>query len=110
MKFSHTPTRIYSIAENGALQAEITFPMVSKGVYCINHTFVDDSLRGQGIASALVQVCGADSRNGRASDRHLFLCQGLAAAPSGSIKLQKANSAPPIKGGALFYEFTSRFL
>ena len=56
MKFSHTPTRIYSIAENGALQAEITFPMVSKGVYCTNHTFVDDSLRGQGIASALVQA------------------------------------------------------
>ena len=56
MKFHHTPGRIYSLAENGALLAEVTFPMVSRNTYCIDHTFVDDSLRGQGIASQLVQA------------------------------------------------------
>ena len=56
MKFNHTPTRIYSIDEHGSLVAEITFPTASKNTYCINHTFVDPSLTGQGIAGRLVQM------------------------------------------------------
>ena len=56
MKFNHTPTRIYSIDEQGALMAEITFPTTSENTYCINHTFVDPSLTGQGIAGQLVQM------------------------------------------------------
>ena len=42
--------------ENGKVIAEITFPETAEGVYTIDHTFVDDSLRGQGIASKLVQL------------------------------------------------------
>ena len=34
--------------------AEITFPETEAGVCCIDHTFVDDSLRGMGIAGELV--------------------------------------------------------
>ena len=56
MKFHHTPTRIYSIGDDGKLLAEITFPTVGKDLYCIDHTFVDDSLRGQGVASKLVRA------------------------------------------------------
>ena len=48
--------RIYMEDEQGRLIAEITFPETSPGVYNIDHTFVDDSLRGQGIASKLVQA------------------------------------------------------
>lgn len=46
--------RIYMEDAQGRLVAEITFPETSPGVYTIDHTFVDDSLRGQGIASKLV--------------------------------------------------------
>ena len=56
MKFNSTPTRIYSIDPSGKLVAEITFPVVDGNTYCINHTFVDDSLAGQGIAGRLVQA------------------------------------------------------
>ena len=56
MKFNHTPTRIYSIDSRGELVAEITFPTKDGRGYCITHTFVDDSLKGQGIASQLVRA------------------------------------------------------
>ena len=48
--------RIYMEDEQGGLVAEITFPETSPGVYTIDHTYVDDSLRGHGIASKLVQA------------------------------------------------------
>ena len=47
--------RIYMEDEQGGLVAEITFPDTSPGVYTIDHTYVDDSLRGHGIASKLVR-------------------------------------------------------
>ena len=37
--------------ESGNMLAEVTFPQVEPGIVEINHTFVDESLRGQGIAS-----------------------------------------------------------
>ena len=48
--------RIYMTDESGSMIAEITFPETADGVYTIDHTFVDESLRGQGIASKLVQA------------------------------------------------------
>lgn len=48
--------RIYMEDEQGKLVAEITFPETTPGVYTIDHTFVDGSLRGQGIASKLVRA------------------------------------------------------
>ena len=56
MKFNHTPTRIYSINDQGDMAAEITFPTADGHTYCINHTFVYPSLAGQGIAGKLVQM------------------------------------------------------
>ncbi len=59
MDFQIENTRIFSVDESGKLLAEITFPKEEKG-YCINHTFVDESLRGQGIASKLVEMAVAE--------------------------------------------------
>ena len=48
--------RIYMEDAQGRIVAEIPFPEILPGVYNIDHTFVDNSLRGQGIASKLVQA------------------------------------------------------
>ena len=40
---------------NNETIAEVTFYEIENGVYNIDHTFVDDSLRGQGIGSRLVK-------------------------------------------------------
>ncbi len=65
MKFSQQPGRIFARDENGKLLAEVTFPE-REGVAVINHTFVDDSLRGQGIAGQLLQaVADTLRREGR---------------------------------------------
>lgn len=56
MELIHETTRVYALNEDGRLVAEITFPMTAPGVYTIDHTFVDPSLRGQGTASQLVQA------------------------------------------------------
>lgn len=55
MKYIFEPNRI-SYQDDDKLLAEITFPETQKGVFCIDHTFVDSSLRGQGIASKLVEM------------------------------------------------------
>lgn len=56
MDFKIESNRIFKEDENGKVIAEITFPETENGVFCIDHTFVDDSLRGQGIAGQLVQL------------------------------------------------------
>lgn len=65
MTFSQDPGRIFARDENGTLLAEVTFPQ-QDGVAVINHTFVDDSLRGQGVAGQLLQaVADTLRREGR---------------------------------------------
>ena len=44
-----------AVVENGEEVGEVTFPEREKGVCVINHTYVDDRFRGQGIASELVR-------------------------------------------------------
>ena len=56
MKLIRETTRVYARNEEGKLIAEITFPMTAPGVYTIDHTFVDPSLRGQGAADQLVRA------------------------------------------------------
>lgn len=56
MKFIKEEFRIYSVNEAGKVIAEITFPEIEKGVFNIDHTFVDESLRGQGVAGRLVEM------------------------------------------------------
>ena len=56
MEFIKEENRIYCENENGEILAEITFQQLENNVYNIDHTFVDGSLRGQGIAQKLVKI------------------------------------------------------
>ena len=56
MKFATKNLRIICLDDNGNQVGEVTFPEVEKGVFDINHTFVDKSMQGQGVAARLVQL------------------------------------------------------
>ena len=62
MKLSHQPNRIFAADDEGKLLAEIDFPDAGEGLVQITHTFVDPSLRGQGVASQLVQAAAEQLR------------------------------------------------
>ena len=58
--------RLY--ADDGTVLAEVTFPASTDdaSVVAIDHTFVDPSLRGQGIAGKLLDACARElERTGR---------------------------------------------
>lgn len=55
MNFVTENDRIYATDAAGNVIAEVTFP-TQDGISVINHTFVDKSLRGQGVASKLVKL------------------------------------------------------
>lgn len=67
MEFLKEDSRIYSLDGNKKVIAEITFEEIEKGIFNISHTFVDESLRGQGIASKLVEMAVEEiqKRNGK---------------------------------------------
>lgn len=54
MQFITEKERIFC-TDNGREVAEITFPETESGVFDINHTFVDESMQGKGIAAQLVR-------------------------------------------------------
>ncbi len=54
MDFIYEENRIYAVNENGTVIAEVDFPAAGENIADINHTFVDDSLRGQGVAGQLL--------------------------------------------------------
>lgn len=60
MNFTHEENRITLYSETGSLLAEITFPNIDENTVDVNHTFVDASLRGQGIAGKLMQELVSD--------------------------------------------------
>lgn len=62
MEFTYEANRIYLADETGKMLAEVTFPDVSSKCVNINHTFVDESLGGQGIASKLVEAAASQLR------------------------------------------------
>jgi len=68
MEFMHEDNRIYlndntcNFTDGGKLIAEVTFPSDSDNTVNINHTFVDDSLRGQGIAGKLMEAAALQIR------------------------------------------------
>lgn len=64
MDFIHEKDRIYLEDENSNVIAEVNFPEDEKDktVRIINHTFVDESLRGQGIANLLLEELVKDLR------------------------------------------------
>ena len=57
MEFTHKENEIVLLDENGNLLAQITFPYANneKTAVDVNNTFVDTSLRGQGIAGKLMK-------------------------------------------------------
>ena len=55
MQFIKEENRIYATNIDNETVAEVTFYEIENGLYNIDHTFVDDSLRGQGVGSKLVQ-------------------------------------------------------
>ncbi|HBD87221.1 MAG TPA: N-acetyltransferase [Clostridiales bacterium] len=71
MKFTYKDYRIYSENERGKPLAEVVFPKVDENTVCIEHTFVDDMLRGRGVASKLISAtvdrCRAEGYKARLS-------------------------------------------
>lgn len=54
MEYITEKDRIYALNPSGRVIAEVTFPAIN-GVSVINHTYVDPSLRGQGVADQLIR-------------------------------------------------------
>lgn len=63
MEFKKESERIYIENEIGKTIAEITFPHISDDVVNIDHTYVDKSLRGQGVAEKLMLAVTEHLRN-----------------------------------------------
>ena len=63
MDFIEESNRIYAKDSTGKLLAEITFPKADKSTITIDHTFVDQSLRGQGIANHLMTLVVNQAKN-----------------------------------------------
>lgn len=55
MHFKHSPNRIWLENEQNTTVAWVEFPAVADGVVDVQHTVVDESLKGQGIAGKLMQ-------------------------------------------------------
>lgn len=69
MLFIHEPNRIYLKDENDHMTAVVTFPKVQENIVNIDHTYVDSSLRGQGIAGRLMEEAVAQLRENRLKAR-----------------------------------------
>ncbi|MDY0023810.1 MAG: GNAT family N-acetyltransferase [Candidatus Izemoplasmatales bacterium] len=54
MEYIYEENRIYSKREDGLLLAEVTFPARDDKRVDVNHVYVDESLRGKGLASELM--------------------------------------------------------
>lgn len=54
MNYIHENHRIYVNDEQGKIIVDATFPFIKPGVVVVDHTYVDPSLRGQGVASQLM--------------------------------------------------------
>jgi len=66
MDFKQEEGRIWLDGPQGQMIAEVTFPRNEDGTVTITHTFVDDSLRGQGVAGQLMKLVAEHLRqNGR---------------------------------------------
>jgi len=54
MNFIYEDHKIYVKNEIGTVIVNATFPFIEEGVVVVDHTYVDPTLRGQGIASILM--------------------------------------------------------
>lgn len=62
MNFVHEANQIVLYNDEKQMIAEVTFPRIDDNTVNINHTFVDDSLRGQGVASKLMEAAAIHIR------------------------------------------------
>jgi predicted GNAT family acetyltransferase len=62
MNFIHEQNKIYLNDENNHMIAVVTFPKAEENVVNIDHTYVDNSLRGQGIAGKLMEEAALQLR------------------------------------------------
>lgn len=77
MEFVHNENQIALYSTEDTLLAEVTFPYIDKKTVEVNHTFVDASLRGQGIAGKLMGELVQELKN-----------RGLKAVPTCSYAVQ----------------------
>lgn len=54
MELIYEGNRIYGQDDTGKVIAEVTFPAIDADTVDIDHTFVDQSLHGQGVANQLL--------------------------------------------------------
>lgn len=62
MEFTYNKNQIALFDKDGRMAAEVTFPDVDEETVNIDHTFVDDSLRGQGVAGKLMEAAAKNLR------------------------------------------------
>ena len=55
MNFEYETNKIFLKSHDGKVISEITFPKEDDNVVNINYVFVDESIRGQGIADKLMK-------------------------------------------------------
>ena len=63
MNILHEPGRLWMESEDELLLAEVLYPEAADGLVEITHTFVDDSLRGQGVAGKIMQEAADEIRS-----------------------------------------------
>jgi predicted GNAT family acetyltransferase len=63
MDFTYNSNQIALYHSDNNLLAEVTFPAVDQNTVNINHTYVDDSLRGQGVAGQLMEAIAKQLRS-----------------------------------------------
>ena len=86
MKLEREPGRIFAVDAAGALLCEITF-FTEGGTVVIDHTFVSDVLRGQGVAGQLMEAAVQEIE-----------AQGLQATPICSYAVKWFASHPEKQG------------
>ena len=63
MDFKQDSNKIYLNDDQNHMIAVVTFPKLSEGIVNLDHTFVDPSLRGQGVAGKLMEAAVAYFRS-----------------------------------------------
>lgn len=65
MEFIHENNRIAVYSTDNKVMAEVNFPKESDRTVNVNHTFVDDSLRGHGVAGKLMEELVSELRQSK---------------------------------------------
>ncbi len=80
MDFKVGKERICCVDDTGRIVAEINFPQKDDNTFVIERTFVDDSLRGQGVAAKLVDLAveEIEARGGKAEASCSYAAKKLA--------------------------------